>query len=60
MDANDKTMSATTTLAAFAAGELTEAAALAALLALGADPADADELLFIAGGGDDVIEEERE
>lgn len=43
-------------IAAYQSGELSESAARAALIELGASDAEADEALAIAGGESDIIE----
>ena len=45
---------------AYAADEITKAEAREKLIALGATPLDADELLYIEDGGDDVIDLDEE
>lgn len=41
---------------AYSAGEITKAEAREKLIALGMEPADADNLIYIEDGGDDVID----
>ncbi len=55
MDVTQKARNASNWLQAMERGEATPAAALAGLLALGADKMDAEEMIFIAQGGSDTV-----
>lgn len=56
MDVTEKSLACSDVLTRYHNGVLTSANAREALLSLGADPHDADELMAVAMGGDDVIE----
>ena len=55
MDVNEKSLACDRILTAWQSGQADAPTTKAALIALAADPHDADELMAIALGGDDII-----